>query len=173
MVFGLWVPFGDTRQPPWLLDLCVNFSMYVRVVSYDFSKYYLDVRLNENMFKPKALSNCYCMPTVLTSFLICGWLFLWVWYILCSGVDDMQMCELSLEETGLSRKRGAEIMGEEFEREWRKNNGNSYVLGHKTSLTSQYLRDKLNITSWRLMWRNVVTSFMMWHLMLGNFHRWL
>ena len=26
----------------------------------------------------------------------------------------MQMCELSLEETGLTRKRGAEILGEAF-----------------------------------------------------------
>ena len=31
------------------------------------------------------------------------------------GVDDMKMCELSLEETGLTRKRGAEILDNEFE----------------------------------------------------------
>ncbi|CAH0605729.1 unnamed protein product [Chrysodeixis includens] len=38
--------------------------------------------------------------------------------LLQAGVDDMQMCELSLEETGLTRKRGAEILEHEFEREW-------------------------------------------------------
>ncbi|KAI8423720.1 hypothetical protein MSG28_012751 [Choristoneura fumiferana] len=38
--------------------------------------------------------------------------------LLQAGVDDMQMCELSLDETGLTRKRGAEILEHEFEREW-------------------------------------------------------
>ncbi|KAJ8921386.1 hypothetical protein NQ315_003002 [Exocentrus adspersus] len=41
--------------------------------------------------------------------------------------DDMQMCELSLEETGLTRKRGAEILESEFNREWEKNGGAQYV----------------------------------------------
>ena len=35
----------------------------------------------------------------------------------------MQMCELSLEETRLTTKRGAEILPEEFEKEWTKNGG--------------------------------------------------
>ena len=35
--------------------------------------------------------------------------------ILFVGVDDMKMCELSLEETGLTRKRGAEILDNDFE----------------------------------------------------------
>jgi len=38
----------------------------------------------------------------------------------------MQMCELSLEETGLTRKRGAEILAHEFEREWEKHGGQPY-----------------------------------------------
>jgi myosin VI len=42
-------------------------------------------------------------------------------------VDDMQMCELSLEETGLTRKRGAEILEHEFNREWEKLGGATYV----------------------------------------------
>lgn len=42
------------------------------------------------------------------------------------GVDDMQMCELSLEETGLTRKRGAEILEHEFNREWERNGGKAY-----------------------------------------------
>ncbi|KAH1012528.1 hypothetical protein HUJ05_011673 [Dendroctonus ponderosae] len=41
--------------------------------------------------------------------------------LLVAGQDDMQMCELSLEETGLTRKRGAEILENEFNKEWEKN----------------------------------------------------
>ncbi|XP_048478873.1 myosin heavy chain 95F isoform X9 [Plutella xylostella] len=47
--------------------------------------------------------------------------------LLQSGVDDMQMCELSLDETGLTRKRGAEILEHEFEREWTAHGGPTYV----------------------------------------------
>ena len=43
--------------------------------------------------------------------------------LLVAGRDDMHMCELSLDETGLTRKRGAEILDTEFEREWRANGG--------------------------------------------------
>ncbi|XP_059475767.1 myosin heavy chain 95F isoform X2 [Neocloeon triangulifer] len=46
--------------------------------------------------------------------------------LLVAGVDDMQMCELSLEETGLTRKRGAEILEHEFNREWEKNGGSPH-----------------------------------------------
>ncbi|XP_063377350.1 myosin heavy chain 95F [Cydia fagiglandana] len=46
--------------------------------------------------------------------------------LLQSGVDDMQMCELSLDETGLTRKRGAEILEHEFEREWARHGGAPY-----------------------------------------------
>ncbi|XP_045467854.1 myosin heavy chain 95F isoform X3 [Harmonia axyridis] len=46
--------------------------------------------------------------------------------LLVAGKDDMQMCELSLEETGLTRKRGAEILESEFEKEWQKNDGKPY-----------------------------------------------
>lgn len=45
----------------------------------------------------------------------------------CLGKDDMQMCELSLEETGLTRKRGAEILENEFNKEWEKHGGTTYV----------------------------------------------
>lgn len=41
----------------------------------------------------------------------------------------MQMCELSLEETGLTRKRGAEILEQEFAKEWEKHGGKLYVRG--------------------------------------------
>lgn len=60
------------------------------------------------------------------------------------GVDDMQMCELSVEETGLSRKRGAEILASEFEAEWSRNGGEQYLLKHKESVTSVYLKQSLS-----------------------------
>ena len=47
--------------------------------------------------------------------------------LLVAGKDDMHMCELGLEETGLARKRGAEILESEFDKEWRKHGGESYV----------------------------------------------
>lgn len=47
--------------------------------------------------------------------------------LLLAGRDDMQMCELKLEETGLARKRGAEILEHEFEAEWAKYGGPVYV----------------------------------------------
>ncbi|KAL1417178.1 hypothetical protein MTO96_000659 [Rhipicephalus appendiculatus] len=47
--------------------------------------------------------------------------------LLIAGRDDMQMCELKLEETGLARKRGAEILEHEFDAEWAKHGGPVYV----------------------------------------------
>jgi myosin-6 len=47
--------------------------------------------------------------------------------LLVAGHDDMQMCELKLSETGLTRKRGAEILEYEFEKEWDRNGGMPYM----------------------------------------------
>uniref|UniRef100_A0A8D8QWM0 Myosin heavy chain 95F n=1 Tax=Cacopsylla melanoneura TaxID=428564 RepID=A0A8D8QWM0_9HEMI len=47
--------------------------------------------------------------------------------LLIAGSDDMQMCELSLDETGLTRKRGAEILESEFNKEWERHGGDKYV----------------------------------------------
>jgi len=47
--------------------------------------------------------------------------------LLVAGKDDMEMCELSLDETGLGRKRGAEILPREFEEEWKRCGGQPYV----------------------------------------------
>jgi len=47
--------------------------------------------------------------------------------LLIAGRDDMQMCELKLNETGLTRKRGAEILEYEFEKEWSKHGGERYI----------------------------------------------
>lgn len=44
-----------------------------------------------------------------------------------SGKDDMDMCELNLEETGLTRKRGAEILPRQFEEIWERCGGIQYL----------------------------------------------
>ena len=48
-------------------------------------------------------------------------------------VSYFQMCELALQETGLTRKRGAEILDYEFEREWQKHGGQPYVKSNNTA----------------------------------------
>ena len=62
------------------------------------------------------------------------------------GVDDMNMCELSLEETGLSRKKGAEILENEFEEDWMKHNGPAYLKKHANKVSSKFLQSKLGIS---------------------------
>ncbi|KAM6992816.1 myosin VIa isoform 1-T1 [Tautogolabrus adspersus] len=47
--------------------------------------------------------------------------------LLVAGKDDMEMCELSLEETGLSRKRGAEILPRQYEEIWERCGGIQYL----------------------------------------------
>ncbi len=47
--------------------------------------------------------------------------------LLVAGQDDINMCELSLEETGLTRRRGAEILPREFEDMWAEHGGPPYV----------------------------------------------
>ena len=47
--------------------------------------------------------------------------------LLEAGKDDMQMCALNLEETGLTRKQGAEILEQEFNNTWLKYGGKPYV----------------------------------------------
>ena len=59
--------------------------------------------------------------------------------LLVSGVDDMHMCELSLEETGLSKKRGAEILESEFQAEWNKHGGAKYLNDHFGQISSKYV----------------------------------
>ena len=63
-----------------------------------------------------------------------------------TGSDDMNMCELSLEETGLVRKKGAEILGREFETEWSKNGGADYLNKNKNKISSKFLQKRLGIT---------------------------
>ncbi|XP_046728566.1 myosin VIa isoform X3 [Silurus meridionalis] len=47
--------------------------------------------------------------------------------LLVAGKDDMEMCELNLEETGLTRKRGAEILARQFEEIWERCGGTQYL----------------------------------------------
>ncbi|KAM6165686.1 unconventional myosin-VI isoform 6-T6 [Erethizon dorsatum] len=47
--------------------------------------------------------------------------------LLVAGKDDMEMCELNLEETGLTRKRGAEILPRQFEEVWERCGGIQYL----------------------------------------------
>lgn len=46
--------------------------------------------------------------------------------VLIAGKDDLEMCELSLDETGLALKQGAEILQSEFEETWAKHGGRPY-----------------------------------------------
>ena len=43
--------------------------------------------------------------------------------LLVAGEDDLDMCELSLDETKLTRRQGAEMTRREFEVEWQRNGG--------------------------------------------------
>lgn len=47
--------------------------------------------------------------------------------LLIAGQHDIEMCELSLRETRLTSKRGAEILPQEFEEEWAKHGGQAYT----------------------------------------------
>ena len=51
-----------------------------------------------------------------------------------TGTDDIEMCELSLEETGLTRKKGAEITEKQFEEAWTKCEENTKNRGQTTKL---------------------------------------
>lgn len=46
--------------------------------------------------------------------------------LLVAGQNDLDICELSLDETGLALKRGAEILEHEFEEAWVKHGGKPY-----------------------------------------------
>lgn len=43
--------------------------------------------------------------------------------LLVAGRDDLDMCELSLSQCGLTRRPGAEIISHEFEAVWQKHGG--------------------------------------------------
>lgn len=65
--------------------------------------------------------------------------------LMVAGIDDMNMCELSLEETGLVRKKGAEILGREFETEWQKHKGAEYLKMNANKVSSKFLQKRLGV----------------------------
>lgn len=65
--------------------------------------------------------------------------------VLVAGIDDMKMCELTLEETGLTLKKGAEILENTFEDEWQKSGGEKYLRENYQNISSTFLRQKLGL----------------------------
>ncbi|UJR27958.1 hypothetical protein I4U23_009216 [Adineta vaga] len=59
--------------------------------------------------------------------------------LLVAGVDDMNMCELGLDETGLTSKKGAEILESDFEQEWLKHGGQKYLKSNFSQISSKYV----------------------------------
>lgn len=59
--------------------------------------------------------------------------------LLVAGVDDMNMCELSLDETGLTSKKGSEILEKDFEQEWNKHGGREYLKSRSGQISSKYV----------------------------------
>ncbi|CAF3075919.1 unnamed protein product [Rotaria sp. Silwood2] len=59
--------------------------------------------------------------------------------LLVAGVDDMNMCELSLDETDLTSKKGSEILESDFEQEWLKHGGREYLNSHYGQISSKYV----------------------------------
>ena len=64
--------------------------------------------------------------------------------LLLAGVDDMHMCELSLDETGLTKKLGDEILENEFNIEWNKHGGAKYLNEHFGQISSKYVLSIMN-----------------------------
>ncbi|KAL4232927.1 Unconventional myosin-VI [Mactra antiquata] len=65
--------------------------------------------------------------------------------LMIAGIDDLNMCELSLEETGLAKKKGAEVLGREFEQEWSKGGGPDYMRKNANKVSSKFLQKRLGI----------------------------
>ncbi len=53
------------------------------------------------------------------------------------------MCELSLDETGLPAKKGAEILEKDFEHEWIKYGGREYLKSCRGQISSKYVLQSL------------------------------
>lgn len=58
----------------------------------------------------------------------------------------MQMCELSIEETGLSKKKGAEMLGKDFEDVWKIHGGAEYLKKHGKRVSSKFLKKRLGFS---------------------------
>lgn len=69
----------------------------------------------------------------------------WFYIVSFPGVHDLQMCELSLDETGLTRKKGAEILGKDFEAEWNKYGGRELLKTCGNRMSSTFLQKRLGV----------------------------
>jgi myosin-6 len=49
------------------------------------------------------------------------------------------MCELKLDETGLTSKKGAEILESDFEQEWAKHGGREHLKSNIGRISSKYV----------------------------------
>ena len=58
------------------------------------------------------------------------------------------MCELSLDETGLTGKKGAEILENDFEQEWAKHGGREYLKSNKNRIHSKYVQQFIQNYHW-------------------------
>ncbi|KAL3307156.1 Unconventional myosin-VI [Cichlidogyrus casuarinus] len=57
-----------------------------------------------------------------------------------AGIHDMTMCEIPLEETGLTRKRGAEILEKDFNAAWEQSGGNLLLKRFVNQITNPQLK---------------------------------
>lgn len=82
---------------------------------------------------------------VVCSLMICIEKNNWFNVVSFSGIHDLQMCELSLDETGLTRKKGAEILGKDFEAEWNKYGGRELLKSCGNRMSSTFLQKRLGV----------------------------
>lgn len=66
-------------------------------------------------------------------------------HLFVAGTDDLGMCELSLDVTGLTQRKGAEINEADFESAWDSLGGTKYLQDRRTQVSSKYLRTKLGV----------------------------
>ncbi|CAF3340091.1 unnamed protein product [Rotaria sp. Silwood2] len=59
--------------------------------------------------------------------------------LLIAGVDDMNMCKLSLDETGLTSRVGAEILDSNSKQEWFKHGSREYLNSHFGQISSKFV----------------------------------
>ena len=53
------------------------------------------------------------------------------------------MCELPLDSTGLTKRTGAELTREQFDKEWMKNGGYEYLKKIYPHISSLYIQQKM------------------------------
>lgn len=69
--------------------------------------------------------------------------------LLVAGEDDLDMCELSLDETRLTMRQGAEITVRDFEIEWTRHGGAPKEYQAKVYQQQNWISKKNNGEMWR------------------------